>query len=37
MKRRSMSMRESRTVYAKGSDRIHRLNLSVLQRGGFRL
>lgn len=39
MKRRAMSRSESRTVYKKASDRIHKRNLvgAVNQRGGGRL
>lgn len=39
MKRRSMSRGESRSVYRKSSDRVHRKNLvsAVSQRGGIRL
>lgn len=39
VKRRSMSRHESRTVYKKASDRIHKRNLvsAVNQRGGGRL
>lgn len=40
MRRRSMSRGESRTVYRRASDRIHKKNFlgaSVVQRGGIRL
>lgn len=37
MKRRNMSHSESRTVYRRGADRIHRHNLVGHVRGTFRL
>lgn len=37
MKRRGMSGRESRSVYHRGADRVHRKNFVGITRGGYRL